>query len=173
MSRPSRHRNGADALWHSIALPLAMVALAMAIAMHFTCVTVTALLDTTLTSLTLLGCSCASAMSGALGGKCFSQNVSPIATTDAPCKVRFDWGKSRHRYGHLAAQVLPQKEQTKRESDSNNATRTQSRTERILGVARAVGNNYHWMRRRFIAGLFVVNLSPTLLLFAAWVSFPR
>ncbi|KAK1470220.1 hypothetical protein CCUS01_06605 [Colletotrichum cuscutae] len=70
-----------------------MVALAMAIAMHFACVTVTALSDTTLASLMLLGCPC----------KCFSQNYVSIG-------------------------VLPQKEQTKRESDSNKTTRT----ERIL-----------------------------------------
>lgn len=165
MSRPSRHRNGADALWHYNALPLLMVALAMAIAVHFTCVTVTALLNTTLASLMLLGCPCASAMSGALRGKCFSQNVSPMTTSRAPCKVRFDWGKSRHRYGHLAAQVLPQKEQTKRESDSSNTTRT----ERILRVARAVGNNSHWMCRRWITRIVLLDDVSDALVTAACV----
>ncbi|KAK1516990.1 uncharacterized protein CCOS01_12539 [Colletotrichum costaricense] len=117
----------------------------------------------------LLGCPCASAMSGALRGKCFSQNVSPMAIIRAPCKVRFDWGKSRHRYGHLAAQVLPQKEQTKRESDSNKTTRT----ERILRVARAVGNNSHWMGRRWITRVILLDDVSDALITAAYVSFQR
>ncbi|KAK1623860.1 hypothetical protein BDP81DRAFT_118266 [Colletotrichum phormii] len=111
-----------------------MVALAMAIAIPCFCSTranrskgretVTALSDSCFT-LGLLGYSCASAMGGAFGGRCPLQNASSMAATHAPCKLRFDWGKSRHRYGHSAAQDLPQKDQTKRESDSNNATRTQ------------------------------------------------
>ncbi|KAK1461162.1 hypothetical protein CMEL01_14798 [Colletotrichum melonis] len=117
----------------------------------------------------LLGCPCASAMSGALRGKCFSQNVSPMAIIRAPCKVRFDWGKSRHRYGHLAAQVLPQREQTKRESDSNNTTRT----ERIHRVARAVGNNSHWMGRRWITRVILLDNVSDALITAAYISFQR